>query len=62
MLFSQDLPSNNLGIVDSKSDVVDLDIANRSMSFKQSPGLLNSHRHGGESVSEQPGCLDLTST
>ncbi|KIV84129.1 hypothetical protein PV11_06102 [Exophiala sideris] len=47
LLFSQDIPSNNLGFVDSKLTVVELEIAGRDFALQQSPGLLNSSRKTG---------------
>lgn len=49
MLFSQDIPSSNLGFVDEKANVVELEITGRSLSLRQSPGLLQSQRSGGMS-------------
>lgn len=47
MLFSQDVPSQNLGIIDSQSPLLDLSIGSRDLSIKQSPAVLNSARGGG---------------
>jgi predicted nicotinamide N-methyase len=46
-LFSQRIPSNNLGFVNSRVDVLELEIAGRDYTIKQSPGLLNSRREEG---------------
>ncbi|KKY24121.1 putative diaminohydroxyphosphoribosylamino-pyrimidine deaminase [Phaeomoniella chlamydospora] len=46
-LFSQQIPSSNLGFVDSKATAMDLDIGKKSFSVNQSPGLLHSQRSGG---------------
>ncbi|KIV97227.1 hypothetical protein PV10_01002 [Exophiala mesophila] len=47
LLFSQDIPSNNLGFVDQKAEVIELEIAGREYFIRQSPGLLNSNNHSG---------------
>lgn len=46
-LFSENLPSNNLGFVDSKANDIEMDIGGRSVLLKQSPGLLLSQRPAG---------------
>ncbi|ETN43516.1 uncharacterized protein HMPREF1541_02675 [Cyphellophora europaea CBS 101466] len=46
-LFSESLPSNNLGFIDSRAQELDLDVAGQSITLKQSPGLLNSQRDTG---------------
>ncbi|ETI20509.1 hypothetical protein G647_08546 [Cladophialophora carrionii CBS 160.54] len=45
--FSHRIPSNNLGFVDSKTHVLEVEIAGRDYTIRQSPGLLNSHREEG---------------
>lgn len=47
MLFSQDIPSHNLGFVDPKADVLEVEIAGHDYTLQQSPGLLNSRRQEG---------------
>ncbi|KAL8873898.1 MAG: hypothetical protein Q9174_000701 [Haloplaca sp. 1 TL-2023] len=47
LLFSQALPSRNLGFVDSKAAVLELEIAGRNLSILQSPTVLSSNRKGG---------------
>ncbi|KAG9843825.1 hypothetical protein KCU98_g7549, partial [Aureobasidium melanogenum] len=47
LLFSQDIPSQNLGIIDSQAPLLELSIASRDLSIKQSPTVLNSARGGG---------------
>ncbi|KAI1613394.1 hypothetical protein EDD36DRAFT_264115 [Exophiala viscosa] len=47
LLFSQDIPSNNLGFVDSNLKVIELEIAGRDFVLQQSPGLLTSSRRNG---------------
>ncbi|KAI4725809.1 hypothetical protein E4T49_06432 [Aureobasidium sp. EXF-10728] len=47
LLFSQDIPSQNLGIIDSQAPLLDLSIGPRDLSIKQSPAVLNSARGGG---------------
>ncbi|KAL3418276.1 hypothetical protein PVAG01_09992 [Phlyctema vagabunda] len=47
LLFSQSLPSQNLGFVDAKATVLDLSIAGRDLTIHQSPTILSSNRGGG---------------
>ncbi|KIW62629.1 hypothetical protein PV04_10786 [Phialophora macrospora] len=46
-LFSERIPSNNLGFVNSRANVLELEIAGRDYTIRQSPGLLNSRREEG---------------
>lgn len=46
-LFSQDLPSQNLGFVDSKSHVLELTVGGHDLTIHQSPAILSSNRAGG---------------
>ena len=41
-MFSQSLPSQDLGFLDSKADEVDIDIGAKTFSISQSPSLLHS--------------------
>ena len=47
LLFSQDLPSQNLGFVDAKATSLDITISGRDLNIIQSPGLLSSNRTEG---------------
>ncbi len=47
LLFSQDLPSQNLGFVDAKATGLDITISGRDLNIIQSPGLLSSNRTEG---------------
>ena len=47
LLFSQDLPSQDLGFVDAKATSLDITISGRDLNIIQSPGLLSSNRTGG---------------
>ncbi|KAJ0421820.1 hypothetical protein BJY00DRAFT_311834 [Aspergillus carlsbadensis] len=47
LLFSQDIPSSNLGFVDSKATTVDITIHDQDYTIHQSPTLLSSSRAGG---------------
>ncbi|KAL3457350.1 hypothetical protein BJX64DRAFT_20010 [Aspergillus heterothallicus] len=47
LLFSQDIPSSNLGFVDSKATIVDITIHGQDYTINQSPTLLSSSRAGG---------------
>ncbi|KAK6000524.1 hypothetical protein QM012_003770 [Aureobasidium pullulans] len=44
---SEDIPSQNLGIIDSQAPLLELSIGPRDLSIKQSPTVLNSARGGG---------------
>ncbi|EXJ54397.1 hypothetical protein A1O7_09736 [Cladophialophora yegresii CBS 114405] len=45
--FSQKIPSNNLGFLDSKTDVLEIEVAGCDYTIIQSTGLLNSRREEG---------------
>ncbi|OAP55275.1 hypothetical protein AYL99_10248 [Fonsecaea erecta] len=47
LLFSQDIPSNNLGFIDPKADSLEIEIAGHDYVLRQSPGLLHSSRQEG---------------
>ncbi|KAK7509642.1 uncharacterized protein IWZ02DRAFT_154871 [Phyllosticta citriasiana] len=47
VVFSQDIPSHALGIVDPKSSTLDITVAGRDYTIQQSPGLLTSNRAQG---------------
>ncbi|CBF70364.1 hypothetical protein AN6013.2 [Aspergillus nidulans FGSC A4] len=47
LLFSQDIPSSNLGFVDSKASTVQITVHEREYTVHQSPTLLSSSRAGG---------------
>ncbi|KAK5053268.1 hypothetical protein LTR84_002242 [Exophiala bonariae] len=47
LLFSQDIPSNNLGFVDAEAETIEVEIAGQDYTFQQSPGLLKSNSVGG---------------
>jgi hypothetical protein len=47
LLFSQIIPSNSLGFVDSKSDELTVTIAGTDYDIRQSPSLLRSDRDAG---------------
>ncbi|PLB33124.1 S-adenosylmethionine-dependent methyltransferase [Aspergillus candidus] len=46
-LFSQDIPSSNLGFVDSRAPSLDVSIHGQDYVVRQSPTLLSSSRAGG---------------
>ena len=46
-LFAQELPSQNLGFVDSKATALELTVAGRDLTIQQSPSVLSSNRAGG---------------
>nr|KMM69922.1 hypothetical protein CPAG_06234 [Coccidioides posadasii RMSCC 3488] len=47
LLFSQDIPSQNLGFIDSQSHTVEVSVLNRDLTIHQSPTVLSSSRAGG---------------
>jgi hypothetical protein len=47
LLFSQSIPSQNLGFVDSKATKLELAIGSRELLIHQSPTILSSNRGGG---------------
>ncbi|OAX79098.1 hypothetical protein ACJ72_06587 [Emergomyces africanus] len=46
-LFSQEIPSQNLGFVDSRANTIGLTIQGRDLQIRQSPTILSSTRSGG---------------
>jgi hypothetical protein len=46
-IFSHDFPSSNLGFVDSNAQEVEVSIAGKEYTIRQSPGLLSSNRKEG---------------
>ncbi|OJD17835.1 hypothetical protein AJ78_02076 [Emergomyces pasteurianus Ep9510] len=46
-LFSQEIPSQNLGFVDSRANTIDVTIQGRDIQIRQSPTILSSTRAGG---------------
>lgn len=47
LLFSQSIPSQSLGFVDSKATLIEVDVNNREFQIHQSPTILSSNRGGG---------------
>jgi len=47
LLFSQTIPSNSLGFVHNKAEVLDISVGGKDYAIQQSPGLLNSNRKEG---------------
>ncbi|OQD81854.1 hypothetical protein PENANT_c025G01351 [Penicillium antarcticum] len=47
LLFAQDIPTNNLGMIDSRAQSVELTIHGNEYTINQSPALLSGHRAGG---------------
>ena len=47
LLFSQQLPCQDLGFVDAKATVLDITVCERDLTIRQSPTLLSSNRDGG---------------
>lgn len=47
LLFAQEIPSTNLGFVDSSAISLDVDVGARTFTIQQSPGLLHSDRVAG---------------
>lgn len=46
-MFSQSIPSQNLGFVDPKATSLELSIGGRDLTINQSPTILSSNRGGG---------------
>ncbi|KAJ9162176.1 Ribosomal lysine N-methyltransferase 5 [Coniochaeta hoffmannii] len=46
-LFSQDIPSQNLGFIDPKSQTLEITVAGHDLTIHQSPAILSSNRSGG---------------
>ena len=47
LLFSQSIPSQNLGFIDAKATELEITIAGNDLTISQSPGLLSSNREAG---------------
>ncbi|KAK8059897.1 S-adenosylmethionine-dependent methyltransferase [Apiospora saccharicola] len=47
LLFSQEIPSQNLGFVDARASSLDLTVAGKDYVIHQSPAVLSSNRAGG---------------
>ncbi|CAI7613831.1 unnamed protein product [Penicillium viridicatum] len=47
LLYAQDIPSNNLGMLDPRAPSVEISINGNEYTIHQSPSLLSSHRTGG---------------
>ena len=47
LLFSQSIPSNSLGFIDSKASELDITVMGRDLTIHQSPTLLSSNRKEG---------------
>lgn len=58
LLFSQSRPSQNLGFLDSKSTVLQVEVAGRDLSINQSPTLLATNRKGGTTGAGQTSLLE----
>lgn len=53
LLYSNDIPSQGLGFIDSHASVLDLQLNGRDITIHQSPGVLASSRKGGTTGSGQ---------
>jgi hypothetical protein len=47
VIFSQDIPSQSLGFIDSQASVLDISVAGFDLAIHQSRGLLTSDRKEG---------------
>jgi hypothetical protein len=47
LLYSQSIPSQNLGFLDPRARTVDVALAGRDLTLHQSPAVLSSDRAGG---------------
>ncbi|KAI3109388.1 hypothetical protein CBS147333_5710 [Penicillium roqueforti] len=52
LLFAQDIPSNNLGMLNPRAPSVEISINDHEYIIHQSPALLSSHRAGGTTGAE----------
>ncbi|KAJ5214212.1 hypothetical protein N7449_001381 [Penicillium cf. viridicatum] len=52
LLFAQDIPSNNLGMLNPRAPSVEISINGNEYTIHQSPSLLSSHRAGGTTGAE----------
>ncbi|KAJ5427003.1 hypothetical protein N7465_002073 [Penicillium sp. CMV-2018d] len=52
LLYAQDIPSNNLGMLDPRAPSVEVSINGNEYTIHQSPSLLSSHRTGGTTGAE----------
>ena len=59
LLYAQPIPSSNLGFIDPKASSVDVDVAGKTFTVHQSPGVLASDRAGGTTGA---GTFDLVSS
>lgn len=46
LLFSQQLPSQDLGFVDAKATSLEVTVGRRELNIQQSPSILSSNREG----------------
>lgn len=56
LLFSQELPSQDLGFVDAKATTLELTVAGKDMTIHQSPTLLSSNRGRGTTGAGKEWC------
>lgn len=56
LLFSQELPSQDLGFVDAKATTLELTVAGKDLTIHQSPTLLSSNRGGGTTGAGRAQC------
>jgi hypothetical protein len=47
LVFSQEIPSQDLGFFDSKASTLELTVGRRDLTVHQSPTILSSNREGG---------------
>jgi hypothetical protein len=47
VLFSREIPSQNLGFVDPRSNTIDITVHGKDFTIRQSPTVLSSNRAGG---------------
>ncbi|OQD68320.1 hypothetical protein PENPOL_c003G08428 [Penicillium polonicum] len=52
LLYAQDIPSNNLGMLNPRAPSVEISINGNEYTIHQSPSLLSSHRTGGTTGAE----------
>lgn len=56
-IFSHDFPCSNLGFVDPKAQEVEVNVAGKDYTIRQSPGLLSSNRKEGTTGAGKPAAI-----
>lgn len=60
LLYSQPIPSQNLGFIDPKASTLDVTVGERGYTIHQSPAVLSSSRAGGTTgAGESPSLIPI---